>query len=214
MTSIHPYVMRGPYKDKNKKWYCEYKFCEKTKHLKSDIQTISYWLSSKYENDFILCDDCVKKYARSLVNNKKKSNNKNRLFSIESPKKQKIKEGYMTKQGGAIKTWRRRYFVLCADGQMNYYKQKENQEFPQGTVDISTTYRTIKLASHHEFHVSTRERTWWFRAENEVEKKMIGCILFLWLPMMIKTIRPDILLTILLERKRKEREKCLRSPLL
>ncbi|ETO25789.1 PH-protein kinase domain containing protein, partial [Reticulomyxa filosa] len=95
---------------------------------------------------------------------------RDRLFSKGVLKSEKIKEGYMTKQGGSIKTWRRRYFVLYADGQMYYFKQKDKQDLAKGSVDLSTTYRLVKLASHHEFHVSTRERTWCFRADNEVEK--------------------------------------------
>ncbi|ETO34984.1 hypothetical protein RFI_02095 [Reticulomyxa filosa] len=167
MTSLHPYVMRGPYKDNTKNWYCEFKFCEKTKHLKPECQSIGYWMSSKYESDFILCDDCVKKYSRSHVPN---DDDNGISFARAMAKNEKMKEGYMTKQGGSIKTWRRRYFVLFSDGQMYYFKQKENQEIAKGSVDLSTTHRLVKLSLNHEFHVSTRERTWCFRTDDELEK--------------------------------------------
>ena len=41
-----------------------------------------------------------------------------------------LKEGYMTKQGGNIKTWRRRYFVVLPDYRVEYYETQEVSIWP------------------------------------------------------------------------------------
>ena len=43
--------------------------------------------------------------------------------------------GHLTKQGGGIKTWRKRYFV-CDNGWVFYYKDMKDKE-PRGVIDLA-----------------------------------------------------------------------------
>lgn len=44
--------------------------------------------------------------------------------------------GFLTKEGGSWKSWKRRYFILSVDGILNYYEDEEMTK-PKGTLDCT-----------------------------------------------------------------------------
>lgn len=82
------------------------------------------------------------------------------------------KTGVLTKEGGSIKTWKKRYFVL-KNGEFAYYKDKKDKE-PTGTISLSTA-TAIQLGERkkhpHCFEIVTANRVYAFSAENEEDRK-------------------------------------------
>lgn len=81
------------------------------------------------------------------------------------------KEGYLTKEGGSFKSWKKRWFVL-RDGALSYYKQKGDFE-PLGTISLTTAGRiqvnsTKKKAN--TFEIPTPSRTYYLTADTETER--------------------------------------------
>eukprot|EP00485_Elphidium_margaritaceum_P020223 CAMPEP_0202726616 /NCGR_PEP_ID=MMETSP1385-20130828/184703_1 /ASSEMBLY_ACC=CAM_ASM_000861 /TAXON_ID=933848 /ORGANISM="Elphidium margaritaceum" /LENGTH=768 /DNA_ID=CAMNT_0049392839 /DNA_START=48 /DNA_END=2354 /DNA_ORIENTATION=+ len=48
--------------------------------------------------------------------------------SMDNSKNDILKKGYLTKEGGIIKTWRRRFFVLHSDGMMSYFTDQRAEQ--------------------------------------------------------------------------------------
>lgn len=55
------------------------------------------------------------------------------------------KEGYLSKVGGRIKTWKRRYFILLPD-RLDYYKKKGDRE-PKGSIPLTKGSTTLAIES-------------------------------------------------------------------
>ncbi|KAJ5080161.1 hypothetical protein M0811_14106 [Anaeramoeba ignava] len=51
-----------------------------------------------------------------------------------------IKTGYLTKQGGGYKTWRKRWFILKKDNTISYYKNQKSQQNPLGVISLDGAY--------------------------------------------------------------------------
>lgn len=85
---------------------------------------------------------------------------------------QMSKEGYLTKEGGSFKSWKKRWFVL-RDGALSYYKQKGDFE-PLGTISLSTAGR-IQVNSTKKkpntFEIPTPSRTYYLTADTETERQ-------------------------------------------
>lgn len=64
--------------------------------------------------------------------------------------------GYLTKEGGGWKSWKRRYFVLSLGGILNYYED-ESMRKPKGSLDCSTSfcYRMLPELSELHFEVDS-----------------------------------------------------------
>jgi len=76
------------------------------------------------------------------------------------------KEGFLTKQGGIVKSWRRRWFVL-QEGYLYYYKNKGDQEYA-GVVPLEgcrVNTATKKTGKSHAFEVCTPERVYYLFAD-------------------------------------------------
>jgi PH domain len=76
---------------------------------------------------------------------------------------QGAKEGWLTKQGGSIKTWKRRWFVLKGDT-LFYFKTPKDQDVT-GSIALEPTSKAIMLpgkstAKKHFFQVSVARRTY------------------------------------------------------
>jgi hypothetical protein len=82
-----------------------------------------------------------------------------------------IKEGWLTKQGGAIKTWKKRWFVLRSSS-LSYYKEQKDT-VPQGTIDLTTCLScgpsTKKVSKGFLFDVTTQPRVYVANAATEEE---------------------------------------------
>jgi len=81
------------------------------------------------------------------------------------------KTGFLTKEGGSIKTWKKRYFVL-KNGELSYFKDKGGEEL--GKILLSTA-SSIQLADKRKkpncFEIVTAQRIYAFIAETEEERK-------------------------------------------
>lgn len=81
------------------------------------------------------------------------------------------KDGYLTKQGGAIKTWKKRYFVL-KDRTLYYYKTPKDQMFT-GKLELegSSQIREEPQKKKTMFSISTAKRIYYMYADKPEEMK-------------------------------------------
>jgi len=80
------------------------------------------------------------------------------------------KEGWLTKQGGSIKTWKKRWCVL-KNGSLFYSKDKNEPAL--GVINLTNCGRVHGVSykgKRNCFEVETPERTWYLIAENENER--------------------------------------------
>jgi hypothetical protein len=83
-------------------------------------------------------------------------------------------EGYLTKEGGGWKSWKRRYFILSFGGILNYYED-ETLHKPKGSLDCSTSFSLRMLPEVGQYYfeidselVSTKsERKLRLKADDE-----------------------------------------------
>jgi hypothetical protein len=84
------------------------------------------------------------------------------------------KEGFLTKQGGSIKTWRRRWFVLKAK-KLYYFKSKSDNE-ATGIIELEADSfvrdeRDKDKKRRFMFSVGTSRRVFFMHADTEQEMK-------------------------------------------
>lgn len=60
-------------------------------------------------------------------------------------------EGFLTKEGGGWKSWKRRWFVLSFGGILNYYED-ETLRKPKGSLDCSTSFSLRMLPELGDFY--------------------------------------------------------------
>jgi len=83
------------------------------------------------------------------------------------------KTGFLTKEGGSIKTWKRRYFVL-KNGELAYFKDKKDaSKEPTGVIQLSTA-TAVQLGERKKhpncFEIVNPGRVYAFSADNEEER--------------------------------------------
>jgi len=99
---------------------------------------------------------------------------------LEKKRKKKMSEkpimqGWLSKEGGSIKTWKRRYFVL-KDGVLAYYKTESEfnkKEEPQGRIPLNNSYG-VKAAERrgkkNYFEIIMPSRVYAFTADKAEER--------------------------------------------
>ncbi|XP_076065828.1 uncharacterized protein CG43867 isoform X3 [Oratosquilla oratoria] len=76
------------------------------------------------------------------------------------------KSGYLTKLGGKLKTWRKRYFVL-KDGTLTYWKsQSDVHRKPAGQISLDDACRVTRSEGAHTFEVNTGKKIYYLTADN------------------------------------------------
>ncbi|CAL8111752.1 unnamed protein product [Orchesella dallaii] len=91
------------------------------------------------------------------------------INSVESsPRKESLeKAGYLTKLGGKLKTWRKRYFVL-RNGTLTYWKsQQESSRRPAGReIILDENCRIIRGEGAATFEIATGKKTYYLTADS------------------------------------------------
>ncbi|KAB7506302.1 Uncharacterized protein Anas_04819 [Armadillidium nasatum] len=76
------------------------------------------------------------------------------------------KSGYLTKLGGKLKTWKKRYFVL-KDGSLSYWKsQSEIHRKPAGEISLDHGCSVARSEGAHTFEVNTGKKVYYLTADN------------------------------------------------
>jgi len=81
------------------------------------------------------------------------------------------KEGFMTKQGGSVKSWRRRWFILKGTA-LYYFKKNKPDTEEQGQINItaqSFVKQEEKHGKKHAFSVGASKRVYHMYADTEQE---------------------------------------------
>jgi len=82
------------------------------------------------------------------------------------------KEGYLTKEGGGFKRWKKRWFVLKG-GDLSYFKNKGDQQ-SLGVISLPTAGHikaTDRKKKVYGFEIPTPSRTYYLAADTETEKQ-------------------------------------------
>lgn len=75
------------------------------------------------------------------------------------------KSGYLTKLGGKLKTWKRRWFVL-ANGTLRYYKaQSDVGRKPRGQIALDEVCRVTRAHGATTFEIATEKRSFYLTAD-------------------------------------------------
>jgi len=79
------------------------------------------------------------------------------------------KDGWLTKQGGGVKTWKRRYFILKTNF-ICYYKDSKNLKHPQGVIDLNDC-KVCKVDAESKktftFNIITTRRTYLIKGDSD-----------------------------------------------
>lgn len=81
------------------------------------------------------------------------------------------REGFMTKQGGSVKSWKKRWFILKGTA-LYYFKKNKPDTEEQGQIDLtaqSFVKQEEKHGKKHAFSVGTTKRVYYMYADTEQE---------------------------------------------
>lgn len=82
-------------------------------------------------------------------------------------------EGYMQKEGGNYKSWRKRYFVLKA-GKLEYFADKKGKREKRGEIlmsEVQAVEPSVKARVPHCMDIVTPKRTYKVGCINEADKQ-------------------------------------------
>eukprot|EP00002_Diphylleia_rotans_P019051 TRINITY_DN3689_c0_g1_i3.p1 TRINITY_DN3689_c0_g1~~TRINITY_DN3689_c0_g1_i3.p1 ORF type:complete len:212 (-),score=40.74 TRINITY_DN3689_c0_g1_i3:185-820(-) len=88
--------------------------------------------------------------------------------ALENPERQ----GYLNKQGGSIKTWKKRWFIM-KETYLFYFSDKEDPN-PKGIIclkEASVDRCAQDLGRKHSFCIKTPDRQYFIGASNEAEEE-------------------------------------------
>eukprot|EP00164_Ancoracysta_twista_P012231 GFYU01019148.1.p1 GENE.GFYU01019148.1~~GFYU01019148.1.p1 ORF type:complete len:123 (-),score=15.06 GFYU01019148.1:43-411(-) len=84
-----------------------------------------------------------------------------------------LKQGWLYKKGKVVKNWKRRYFVLLSNRQMQYF-EKDNTEVPKGTINLNVPNIDVSPSKDKEaqsrglaFDIVTPARTYVICADDQ-----------------------------------------------
>jgi len=92
--------------------------------------------------------------------------------TMESPRRGGVekaleKSGYLTKLGGKIKSWHKRYFVLKC-GVLSYWKsQHDLHRKPQGTIALHESCRVSRAEGSNTFEIATNGKNYYLTADSQ-----------------------------------------------
>eukprot|EP00095_Tigriopus_kingsejongensis_P006145 maker-scaffold730_size105374-snap-gene-0.17 protein:Tk06145 transcript:maker-scaffold730_size105374-snap-gene-0.17-mRNA-1 annotation:"AGAP001935-PA" len=127
--------------------------------------------SSDNSNDYVLPPDANLQDEDGLASGSSSAYLPSRLSCIESPRKsggEKTleKSGYLTKLGGKIKSWKRRYFVL-KNGTLSYWKSlHDTHRKPQGLITLDESCRVSRTEGSNTFEIATSSKTFYMTADS------------------------------------------------
>ncbi|GAB6021120.1 hypothetical protein CHUAL_003752 [Chamberlinius hualienensis] len=123
-------------------------------------------VESTLSDDYTIPPDAI---SGNVVNIESSLDSKcvTKLNVHDSPKKESLeKSGYLTKLGGKLKTWRKRWFVL-KNGVLSYYKsQSDIHRKPQGQITIDEVCHVTRADGAATFEVSTAKKTYYLTADS------------------------------------------------
>jgi len=71
-----------------------------------------------------------------------------------------VHQGWMMKQGGLVKSWKRRYFVLKTNRVLNYY-ESDNSSMVKGSIELNKVIG-VERKQKKMLDLVTPKRTWSF----------------------------------------------------
>ncbi|KAJ8045683.1 Pleckstrin-likey domain-containing family H member 2 [Holothuria leucospilota] len=88
-------------------------------------------------------------------------------------KSQSKKSGWLTKLGGRVKTWKKRWFVLNEkDFELVYYKSvNDSSRKPRGQIALDASCKITSWDQSATFELMTSKRTFYLTAESQEERK-------------------------------------------
>ncbi|XP_061173057.1 pleckstrin homology domain-containing family H member 1-like isoform X2 [Saccostrea echinata] len=88
-------------------------------------------------------------------------------YTTDSHKQDTLEKfGYLSKLGGKVKMWKRRWFVL-RNGELFYYKsQHDVLRKPQGTISLDEQTRIDNTKGETTFQISNSKKTYYFNADS------------------------------------------------
>ncbi|XP_074661838.1 pleckstrin homology domain-containing family H member 1-like [Tubulanus polymorphus] len=91
-------------------------------------------------------------------------------YTAQTAKKEILqKSGYMTKLGGKVKNWHRKWFVL-QQGELFYYKSENvTQRKPQGQIFLDSQTRITKSDGANTFEIATSKKTYYLIANSIID---------------------------------------------
>ncbi|XP_048737628.1 pleckstrin homology domain-containing family H member 1-like isoform X3 [Ostrea edulis] len=104
-------------------------------------------------------------------------------YATDSHKQDTLEKfGYLSKLGGKVKMWKRRWFVL-RNGELFYYKsQHDVLRKPQGTIKLDEQTRIDNTKGETTFQVSNSKKTYYFNADSLTDTEK-------WIKMLQKVLK-------------------------
>lgn len=117
-------------------------------------------------------------------------------MEMEAYEALRSQQGYLLKQGKAVKSWKRRWFVFRKDLTFSYYVSHEDKKKPLSTIDLSKeSFLEVSTDASQgkafTFKMVTKDRTFYLSATNEDEKRRWVYFLKKWFSINKEIMNPS-----------------------